>query len=218
GGGGGGGRGERGASTGIQHAADALRPAYDQTQRRDGYVSIEVSPYLAMQTDATIDEARRLWREVGRDNVMIKIPATRPGLPAIRTMIAEGVNINITLLLSQKVYAEVAEAYISGLEAFVGKGGAPHKVASVASFFVSRIDTMVDEALDKKIAAAADPAEKQRLEGLKGKVAIANAKLAYQLYKRLGEGERWRRLAQQGAQTQRLLWASTGNKNKAYRN
>src|SRR5207302_5181508 len=111
---------------------------------------------------------------------------------------------------------EVAEAYISGLEAFVGKGGDPHKVASVASFFVSRIDTMVDEAIDKKIAATADPAEKRRLEDLKGKVAIANAKQAYQLYQRLGEGERWRRLAQQGAQTQRLLWASTGTKNKAY--
>src|SRR6266446_5469805 len=207
---------ERLAITDIQHAADALRPVYDQTQRRDGYVSIEVSPYLAMQTGATIDEARRLWREAGRDNVMIKIPATRPGLPAIQTMIAEGVNINITLLFSQKVYAEVAEAYISGLETFVGKGGDPHKVASVASFFVSRIDTMVDEALDKRIAATADPGEKRRLEGLKGKVAIANAKLAYQLYKRLGEGERWRRLAQQGAQTQRLLWASTGTKNKAY--
>ncbi len=204
------------AITDIQHAADALRPVYEQTQRRDGYVSIEVSPYLAMQTDATIDEARRLWREVRRDNVMIKIPATRPGLPAIQTMIAEGVNINITLLFSQKVYAEVAEAYISGLETFVGKGGDPHKVASVASFFVSRIDTMVDEALDKRIAATVDPAEKRRLEGLKGKVAIANAKLAYQLCKRLGEGERWRRLAQQGAQTQRLLWASTGTKNKAY--
>jgi transaldolase/glucose-6-phosphate isomerase len=207
---------ERLAITDIQHAADALRPVYEQTQRRDGYVSIEVSPYLAMQTDATIDEARRLWREVRRDNVMIKIPATRPGLPAIRTMIAEGVNINITLLFSQKVYAEVAEAYISGLEAFVAKGGDPHKVASVASFFVSRIDTMVDDALDKKIAATADPAEKRLLEGLKGKVAIANARLAYQLYQRLGEGERWRRLAQQGAQPQRLLWASTGTKNKAY--
>src|SRR5439155_21176714 len=117
--------------TDLQHPADTLRPVYDQTPRRHGYVSIEVSPYLAMQTDATIDEARRLWREVGRDNVTIKIPATRPGLPAIRTMIAEGVNINITLLFSQKVYAEVAEAYISGLEAFVGKGGDPHKVASV---------------------------------------------------------------------------------------
>src|ERR1700719_1126918 len=207
---------ERLAVTDIQHAADALRPVYEQTQRRDGYVSIEVSPYLAMQTDATIDEARRLWREVGRDNVMIKIPATGAGLPAIRTMIAEGVNIKITLLFSQKVYAEVAEAYISGLEAFVGKGGDPHKVASVASFFVSRIDTMVDEALDRKIAATADPTEKRRLQAEKGKLAIANAKLAYRLYQRLGEGERWRRLAQQGAQPQRLLWASTGTKNKAY--
>jgi len=207
---------ERLAVTDIQSAADALRPVYDQTQGRDGYVSIEVSPYLAMQTDATIEEARRLWREIGRDNLMVKIPATKPGLPAIRTMIAEGVNINITLLFSQKVYAEVAEAYISGLEEYVAKGGDPHKVASVASFFVSRIDTMVDEALDKKIAAANDPAEKARLRGLQGKIAIANAKLAYQLYQHIFRDERWQRLAQHGAQTQRLLWASTGTKNKAY--
>src|SRR5947209_2087925 len=207
---------ERLAVTDIQSAADALRPVYDQTQGRDGYVSIEVSPYLAMQTDATIEEARRLWREIGRDNLRVKIPATKPGLPAIRTMIAEGVNINITLLFSQKVYAEVAEAYISGLEEYVAKGGDPHKVASVASFFVSRIDTMVDEALDKKIAAANDPAEKARLRGLQGKIAIANAKLAYQLYQHIFRDERWQRLAQHGAQTQRLLWASTGTKNKAY--
>src|SRR5204863_253707 len=207
---------ERLAVTDIQSAADALRPVYDQTQGRDGYVSIEVSPYLAMQTDATIEEARRLWREIGRDNLMVKIPATKPGLPAIRTMIAEGVNINITLLFSQKVYAEVAEAYISGLEEYVAKGGAPHKVASVASFSVSGIDTLVDEALDKKIAAANDPAEKARLKGLQGKIAIANAKLAYQLYQHIFRDERWQRLAQHGAQTQRLLWASTGTKNKAY--
>src|SRR6202045_3090635 len=207
---------ERLAITDIQHAADALRPVYEQTQRRDGYVSIEVSPYLAMQTDATIDEARRLWRGVRRKNLMIKIPATKPGLPAIQTMIAEGVNINITLLFSQKVYGEVAEAYISGLEDYVAKGGDPRRVASVASFFVSRIDTMVDEALDKKIAAAADPAEKARLKGLQGKIAIANAKLAYQMYQRIFRDERWQRLAQHGAQTQRLLWASTGTKNKAY--
>src|SRR5436305_7516094 len=207
---------ERLAVTDIQSAADALRPVYDQTQGRDGYVSIEVSPYLAMQTDATIEEARRLWREIGRDNLMVKIPATKPGLPAIRTMIAEGVNINITLLFSQKVYAQVAEAYISGLEEYVRNGGDPHKVASVASFFVSRIDTLVDEALDKKTAAANDPAEKARLKGLQGKIAIANAKLAYQMYQRLVTDERWQRLAQQGAQTQRLLWASTGTKNKAY--
>src|SRR5437763_8113253 len=207
---------ERLAVTDIQNAADALRPVYDQTQGRDGYVSIEVSPYLAMQTDATIDEARRLWREIGRNNLMVKIPATKPGLPAIGAMTAEGVNINITLWFSQKVYGEVAEAYISGLEEYVAKGGDPHKVASVASFFVSRIDTMVDEALDARIAATPDPAAKQRLAALKGKVAVANAKLAYQMYQRLCADERWQRLAQQGAQTQRLLWASTGTKNKAY--
>src|SRR3954468_2932713 len=207
---------ERLAITDIQSAADALRPVYDQTQGRDGYVSIEVSPYLAMQTDATIDEARRLWREIGRANLMVKIPGTKPGLPAIRTMIAEGVNINITLLFSQKFYGEVAEAYISGLEDYVAKGGDPHKVASVASFFVSRIDTMVDEALDNKLAAANDPTENARHKSLQGKIAIANAKLAYQLYQHIFRDERWQRLAQHGAQTQRLLWASTGTKNKAY--
>jgi transaldolase/glucose-6-phosphate isomerase len=199
----------------IQEGADTLDPVYEQTQRRDGFISIEVSPYLAMQTHETIEEARRLWRNVGRRNLMVKVPATKPGLPAIRTLIGEGINVNITLLFSQKVYAEVAEAYISGLEDFVAKGGDPHKVASVASFFVSRIDTLVDEALDRKIAAA-DPSEKQRLTGIKGKVAIANAKLAYQTYQRIFTDERWQRLAQQGAQTQRLLWASTGTKNKAY--
>ncbi len=200
----------------IQEGADALRPVYHQTQGRDGFISLEVSPYLAMKTHETIEEARRLWREVGRENLMVKVPGTKAGLPAIRTLIGEGININVTLLFSQQVYAEVAEAYIAGLEAFARKGGDPHKVASVASFFVSRIDTLVDEALDKRIAATADQAEKGRLERLKGKVAIANAKLAYQHYKKLNAGERWQRLAQQGAQTQRLLWASTGTKNKAY--
>ncbi|MGH7029945.1 MAG: transaldolase, partial [Stellaceae bacterium] len=207
---------ERLAVTDIQNGADALRPVYHQTQGRDGYISIEVSPYLAMDTGQTIEEARRLWHEVARENLMVKIPATKPGLPAIRAMIAEGININITLLFSQQVYAEVAEAYLSGLETLVAKGGDPHRVASVASFFVSRIDTLVDEALDQRIAAAANPAEKARLEALKGKVAIANARLAYRLYQKLFSGERWQRLAQHGAQTQRLLWASTGTKNKAY--
>ncbi len=169
-----------------------------------------------MNTHETIEEARRLWREVNRRNLMIKVPGTKPGLTAIRTLIGEGINVNVTLLFSQQVYDDVAEAYISGLEAFAKKGGDPHKVASVASFFVSRIDTLVDEELDKKIAATSDPAEKAALQALKGKVAIANAKLAYQLYKQLYSGERWQRLAQQGAQTQRLLWASTGTKNKAY--
>ena len=200
----------------IQDGADTLRPVYDETQRRDGYISIEVSPYLAMDTERTIEEVRRLWREVGRDNLMVKIPATKPGLPAIRQMIGEGININITLLFSQNVYAEVAEAYIAGLEALVEKGGDPHRIASVASFFVSRIDTLADAALDEKIAAARDPAERGRLQALKGKVAIANAKLAYQMYKSIFSGERWQRLAQSGAQTQRLLWASTGTKNPAY--
>ncbi len=177
---------------------------------------MEVSPYLAMQTHETIEEARRLWRNVGRRNLMVKVPATGPGLPAIRTLIGEGINVNITLLFSQKVYAAVADAYISGLEDFVAKGGDPHKVASVASFFVSRIDTLVDEALDKRIAAVADAGEKQRLAALKGKIAIANAKLAYRLYQQLFSDERWQRLAQQGAQSQRLLWASTGTKNRVY--
>src|SRR5216684_4195071 len=175
----------------IREGADALNPVYEQTQGRDGYISIEVSPYLAMQTSETIEEARRLWHNIGRRNLMVKVPATGPGLPAIRTLIGEGINVNITLLFSQKVYGAVADAYISGLEDFVAKGGDPHKVASVASFFVSRIDTLVDEAIDKKIAAASDPGEKQRLSALKGKVAIANAKLAYQMYQRNSENERW---------------------------
>jgi transaldolase / glucose-6-phosphate isomerase len=200
----------------IQEGADTLNSVYEQTQRRDGYISLEVSPYLAMNTHETIEEARRLWREVNRRNLMIKVPGTKPGLTAIRTLIGEGINVNVTLLFSQQVYEQVADAYISGLEAFAKKGGDPHKVASVASFFVSRIDTLVDEELDKKIAAAHDPQQKAALQALKGKVAIANAKLAYQLYKKIYSDERWQRLAQQGAQTQRLLWASTGTKNKAY--
>jgi transaldolase / glucose-6-phosphate isomerase len=200
----------------IQEGADALNAVYEQTQRRDGFISLEVSPYLAMNTHETIEEARRLWHEVNRRNLMVKVPGTKPGLTAIRTLIGEGINVNVTLLFSQQVYADVAEAYISGLEAFAKKGGDPHKVSSVASFFVSRIDTLVDDELDKKIATITDPAEKARLQTLKGKVAIANAKLAYQLSKQIYTDERWQRLAQQGAQTQRLLWASTGTKNKAY--
>jgi len=200
----------------IQEGADALNAIYEQTQRRDGFISLEVSPYLAMNTHETIEEARRLWHEVNRRNLMVKVPGTKPGVTAIRTLIGEGINVNVTLLFSQQVYADVVEAYISGLEALAKKGGDPHKVSSVASFFVSRIDTLVDDELDKKITAATDPAEKARLQGLKGKVAIANAKLAYQLSKKIYASERWQRLAQQGAQTQRLLWASTGTKNKAY--
>jgi transaldolase / glucose-6-phosphate isomerase len=207
---------ERLAVEDIQHAADVLRPVYDQLNGHDGFVSLEVSPYLAMDTKGTIAEAKRLWKDVHRKNLMVKVPATTEGLPAIERLIGEGISINITLLFSQKVYLEVAEAYLAGIEKYVGKGGDPSHVASVASFFVSRIDTMVDKELDEKIAKANDPGEKERLAALKGKVAIANAKLAYQDYKRLFSGSRWEKLAANGAKPQRLLWASTGTKNKDY--
>jgi len=200
----------------IQHAADVLRPVYDRLNGHDGFVSIEVSPYLAMDTRGTIAEARRLWKDVHRRNLMVKVPATAEGLPAIEQLTGEGLSINITLLFSQKVYIEVAQAYLAGLEKYVADGGDPSHVASVASFFVSRIDTAVDKQLDEKIARANDPNEKERLAALKGKVAIANAKLAYQEYKRLFSGARWEKLEAKGARPQRLLWASTGTKNKDY--
>jgi transaldolase / glucose-6-phosphate isomerase len=200
----------------IQHAADVLRPVYDQLDGNDGFVSLEVSPYLAMDTDGTIKEAAHLWTKVRRKNLMVKVPATAEGLPAIEQLTGEGISINITLLFSQKVYLEVAEAYLAGLEHYVAKGGDPSHVASVASFFVSRIDSVADKELDEKIAKANDPSEKERLASLKGKIAIANAKLAYQDYKRLFAGPRWEKLAAKGAKPQRLLWASTGTKNKAY--
>ena len=193
-----------------------LRPVYDRLNGDDGFVSLEVSPYLAMDTKGTIAEAERLWKDVKRRNLMVKVPATPEGLPAIEHLIGEGISINITLLFSQEVYREVAEAYLAGLEKYVAKGGDPSHVASVASFFVSRIDTAVDKQLDEKIARANDPSEKERLSALKGKVAIANAKLAYQDYKRLFSGARWDKLAAKGAKPQRLLWASTGTKNKDY--
>ncbi|QWG14330.1 bifunctional transaldolase/phosoglucose isomerase [Bradyrhizobium sediminis] len=200
----------------IQNAADVLRPVYDRLNGGDGFVSLEVSPYLAMDTKGTITEAERLWSNVKRRNLMVKVPATPEGLPAIQHLIGEGISINITLLFSQKVYVQVAEAYLAGLEEFVKNGGDPSRVASVASFFVSRIDSAVDKALDDKIAKANDPTQKARLAALKGKVAIANAKLAYQDYKRLFSGARWDKLAAKGAKPQRLLWASTGTKNKDY--
>src|ERR1700759_4578086 len=200
----------------IQHAADVLRPVYDELKGHDGFVSLEVSPYLAMDTKGTIAEAKRLWKEVHRKNLMVKVPATPEGLPAIEKLIGEGISINITLLFSQAAYRDVVEAYLKGLEKYVAKGGAPPHVASVASFFVSRIDSMVDKQLDEKIAKANDPSEKERLSALKGKIAIANAKMAYQDYKHLFAGERWEKLAVKGAKPQRLLWASTGTKNKDY--
>ena len=206
---------ERIAVRDIQDAADILHPVYEKTRARDGYVSLEVSPHLAKQTQATIDEARRLWKLVGRENLMIKVPATDEGIPAIRQLIADGVNVNITLLFSQAVYERVAEAYLAGLEALIARGGDPRRVASVASFFVSRIDSAVDALLAAKAQAAAGSTALAR--GLMGKVAIANAKLAYDRYKRIFSGDRWEKLSRAGAQTQRLLWASTSSKNPAYR-
>ena len=207
---------ERLAVEDIQHAADVLRPVYDELKGGDGFVSLEVSPYLALDTKGTIAEAKRLWKEVDRTNLMVKVPATAEGLPAIQHLIGKGISINITLLFSQKVYVQVAEAYLAGLEKYVAGGGDPSHVASVASFFVSRIDSAVDKQLDERIAKANDPSEKARLAALKGKVAIANAKMAYQEYKRLFSGARWDKLAAKGARPQRLLWASTGTKNKDY--
>jgi transaldolase / glucose-6-phosphate isomerase len=200
----------------IRSATDVLRPVFDATHGADGFVSIEVSPYLATDTQGTIEEAKRLWREVNRKNLMVKVPATPEGLPAIHDLTADGINVNITLLFAQQVYEQVVEAYLSGLEALAAKGGEISQIASVASFFVSRIDTEVDKLLDEKIARANDPDEKTRLGALKGKIAVANAKLAYQRYLRLFAGERWHALAAHGAKPQRLLWASTGTKNKAY--
>ena len=155
---------ERLAIEDIRHAADALRPVYDATKRRDGYVSLEVSPYLAMNTDATIAEARRLWRQVGRENLMIKVPATKPGLPAIRQLIGEGINVNITLLFSQQVYEDVVEAYLAGLEHLAEQGGDLSKIASVASFFVSRIDVAVDKIIEERLREAhKTPKQRQEL-------------------------------------------------------
>jgi len=207
---------ERLAIEDIQHAADVLRPVYDATERQDGYVSLEVSPYLAMDTDATVVEARRLWHAVGRDNVMIKVPATKPCLPAIEQLIGEGININITLLFSQQIYEEVAQAYLAGLERFVAQGGDPSKVASVASVFVSRIDVAIDKLIEERLRQTNEADQGTALTGLRGKVAIANAKLTYQRYQRLFAGPRWERLKAKGARVQRLLWASTGTKNPAY--
>ena len=208
---------ERLAVEDIQQAADILRPVYQATTCRDGFVSLEVSPYLAMDTDGTVEEARRLWRAVDRENLMIKVPGTAPGLSAIRTLLGEGINVNVTLLFSQTVYDQVADAYLGGLEDLVAQGGDPRRVASVASFFVSRIDTAVDKQIEERLAGVNDPGLRAALEGLRGKVAIANAKLAYQRYKRLFSGPRWERLVAEGARPQRLLWASTGTKNPAYR-
>jgi transaldolase / glucose-6-phosphate isomerase len=201
----------------IRNAADVLRQHYDATDGRDGFVSLEVSPYLAMDTEGTIAEARRLWRTVGRENLMVKVPATAAGLPAIRTLIGEGININITLLFSQHVYEEVVEAYLAGLEDLAARGGTIDRVASVASFFVSRIDGVIDKLIEARLAHAIDPEQRAVLESLRGQAAIANARLAYQRYGQRFAGPRWQKLVERGARPQRLLWASTSTKNPAYR-
>jgi len=200
----------------IQDAADILRRVYEQTKQRDGYVSIEVSPYLASETKATVEEARRLWKEVRRENVLIKVPGTPAGIPAIQQLIGAGISVNVTLLFSQRVYEQVAEAYLAGLEALAKQGGQLHRVASVASFFVSRIDTLVDALLAARLKTAATPGERALLSSLAGKVAVSNAKLAYQRFKEIFRGPRWEALTARGAQTQRLLWASTSTKNPRY--
>jgi transaldolase/glucose-6-phosphate isomerase len=211
------GRYEQIAIRDIQDVADVLRPLYDSSKFRDGYVSLEVSPLLALKTQETIEEARRLWKIVHRENVMIKVPGTAEGLPAIRQLIGEGININVTLLFAQEVYEKVAEAYILGLEDLAKRGGNLKKMAGVASFFISRIDTLVDSMIDDKLKAATDAQQQALLKSLKGKVAIANGKLTYLRYQRIFSGPRWQVLASQGAQTQRVLWASTSTKNPAYR-
>ncbi len=201
----------------VQDATDIFKPVYQQTKRRDGYVSLEVAPTLANDTQATLEEARRLWKSVGRENVMIKVPGTREGLPAIRQLLEEGININITLLFAQSVYEEVAEAFLAALEARVKKGQDISHIASVASFFVSRIDSLIDGQIDAKLKTETDANKRALLTGLQGKVAIANAKLTYRKYQELFGGPRWKALAAKGAQTQRLLWASTSTKNPKYR-
>ena len=201
----------------IQDATDLMRPVYDEAKRKDGFVSLEVSPYLAHDTEGTIAEARRLWKSVGRDNVMIKVPGTPEGLPAIKQLISEGINVNVTLLFSQQVYEQVADAYIAGLEKLAANGGDLSRVASVASFFISRIDTLVDSIVGDKLKTEKDPAKQALLKSILGKVAIANGKLTYRSYLAIFSGPRWEALAKKGAQTQRVLWASTSTKNPNYR-
>jgi len=207
---------ERLALTDIRHAADLMRPVYNETDKRDGYVSIEVSPRLAADTAGTIAEARRLWQALEQPNIMIKVPATPAGLPAIETLISEGINVNVTLLFSVPVYEQVAEAFIRGLEQRAAADETIDGLASVASFFVSRVDSAVDALIEAKIKNTISPSMTERGQALLGKAAIANAKIAYQRYQERFASDRWAKLAAQGAQTQRLLWASTSTKNPTY--
>jgi transaldolase/glucose-6-phosphate isomerase len=205
---------EHAAIADIRAAADDLRPVYDQLRGKDGYVSLEVSPYLANDTAGTIAEARRLWQAVDRPNLMIKVPGTEAGVPAVRQLVEEGLNINITLLFAQEAYHQVAEAYLAALEARSAKNEPISHIASVASFFVSRIDTQIDKKIDARVKSG--DGESEALTRLRGKVAIANAKLAYAWYQDMIAGKRWQALAAKGAMPQRLLWASTGTKDPSY--
>jgi transaldolase len=198
----------------VQMAADRLRPYYDRLKGRDGFVSLEVSPLLAHDPERTVAEARRLWAAVGRPNLFIKVPATREGLEAIRRLLGEGINVNVTLLFGLPRYREVAEAYLSGLEALASQGKPLERLASVASFFLSRIDVLLDPMLEAK-ARAGGP-EAQTASGLLGRLAVASAKVAYQMYRRIFASDRFRKLAARGARPQKLLWASTSTKNPAY--
>jgi len=200
----------------IQEATDIFRPVYQDSKRRDGYVSLEVSPYLARDTQGTLAEARRLWKTVSRENLMIKVPGTAEGIPAFQQLISEGINVNVTLLFSQEVYKKVAEAYIAGLEQLAAREGDVSKMASVASFFISRIDVSVDAIVEGRLKTSKDPREQEQLKSLLGKVAIANGKETYVSYQKISSGDRWKALAAKGAQTQRVLWASTSTKNPNY--
>ncbi|AOX02474.1 transaldolase [Moorena producens PAL-8-15-08-1] len=200
----------------ISNACDIFKPVYDETNGLDGYVSIEVPPTIAKDTQSTISEARRYYEAIGRENVMIKIPGTPEGLPAVEQAISEGINVNVTLLFSVESYVETFWAYIRGLEKRAAEGKDISKIASVASFFLSRIDSKVDAKLEEKSAGVDDPNLTAKLKGIEGKVAIANAKIAYQKYKEIIQSDRWKALSAKGAQVQRLLWASTSTKNPAY--
>ena len=201
----------------IRHACDIFRPVYEQSNGLDGYISIEVPPTIAHDTEATINEARRYYQEIGRENVMIKIPGTSAGLPAVEEVIANGINVNVTLLFSVDSYINCAWAYIKGLEKRAAEGKDISKIASVASFFLSRIDSNIDGRIDNKLKAGVESINVEaKLRAVKGKVAIANAKIAYQKYKEIIESDRWKALAAKGAKVQRLLWASTSTKDPSY--
>src|SRR5947209_450471 len=201
----------------IRTVADILRPIYDSTNRQDGFVSLEVSPDLAHNTEGTISEVRRFWKMVDRPNLMIKIPATQEGIPAVRQALTEGINVNITLIFSIEFYRQVTDAFLTALEDRNAEGKDISHIASVASFFVSRVDTLVDKLLEDKIKATSDSAEQQMLKSLEGKAAIANARLVYQDFKSIFGSPRFESLKQAGARVQRPLWASTSTKNPAYR-